>query len=110
MSRVAVPEAAANGTTDFAYDTDRSSGNGDWAFFGQDKAPEGISPFIGVEKRVLKNGTVCKGAKIELLLSPSLIPALFVRSATRVAGRGDDLIGEVNGETPALPGAIRQCG
>ncbi len=66
MSLVAEPNAAPRGTTDFVYDTARSSGNGAWAFYAQDKAPGDTTPVIVVNKKVLKNGTVCKGAKLPL--------------------------------------------
>jgi hypothetical protein len=46
------------------YDTDTSSGNGAWGLFAQDKAPGDTTPVIVVNKKVLKNGTVCKGAKL----------------------------------------------
>ena len=42
------------------------------AFYAQGKAPDDTTPVIVVNKKVLKNGTVCKGAKLP---SPSLIGA-----------------------------------
>ncbi len=66
MSLVAAPNAAPRGTTDLVYDTDRSSGHGAWAFYAQGKAPSDTTPVVVVNKKVLSNGTVCKGAKLPL--------------------------------------------
>jgi hypothetical protein len=46
-------------------DSDTSSGNGAWSFQVFGKPPK-ATPEITVKKKVLKNGTVCKGAKEDL--------------------------------------------
>ena len=53
------------GGTKKVYDTDTSSKNGAWGFYIRafGPPPDGTVPVVSAKKKVLKDGTVCKGAQ-----------------------------------------------